>query len=181
MSTVRIIMAVMLVLAWVITAQAQPGGWVNFEFAPGGFSVWMPTKPMERTRTITLMAEGEMFAQVERREFTASKSGTIFRVAYFNLNAKLATRATLNEILDMVRNAKLAISKGKLLNEQVMDLASNPGREILVAMPNGARLRSRLLAASFRVYDLMAAMSPNAGDAAQAQAQAFLDSFQLLD
>jgi hypothetical protein len=175
----RILAGAILWVCLVTSALAQPAGWLNFENRAGGFAVLMPAEPMERGRSLTLIAGGDVFGQVERKEFTAARQGTVYRVAYFVLSDRIVTRAAPDQLLDMVRDAKLRASQGKLLAERQLDLANNPGRELEVALPNGVRIQSRLLVTPFHLYDLMVAWRPGQGD--KAQAETFLDSFQLLD
>ena len=179
MRYLRVLTGAVLAVSLAAVALAQPAGWHNFENQAGGFSVLMPSEPMERGRSFTLIAGGDVFGEVERKEYTSTQTGMVFRVAYFDLTTRIVTGAAPDQLLDMVRDAKLRASQGKLLSERQLDLASNPGREMEVALPNGVHIQSRLLATPSRLYDLMVAARP--GQDGQGRAQAFLDSFQLLD
>lgn len=179
MAYLRILAGAILSVCLTTAAMAQPADWVNFENQAGGFAVLMPVAPMERSRSFTLIAGGDVFGEVERKEYTATQGGMVFRVAYFDLTDRIVSRAAPDQLLDMVRDAKLRTSQGKLISERQLDLASNPGREIEVALPNGVRIQSRLLATTSRMYDLMVAARPGGDN--QGRANAFLDSFQLLD
>jgi hypothetical protein len=163
-----------LVLALLASAAgAAQNEWKEFTSPEGRFRVLLPGKP-EVQKLAVNTALGPQDLHMHR----AAGSPHSFVVIYTdNPEAALKDRGG-NQFLDDVRDGFMKSIRGKLVAEKKATVDSNPGREMLIEVPGGVNVVSRLCLVKNRMYQLVA-IGPKEKSAAP-EITRFFDSFKLV-
>lgn len=157
-----------------VTACAQQQNWFSMESKEGRFSVSMPGHPKEIPQIInTPVGEIDTHPLVLRRQNTA------FIVMYSDYPKEYFKDQDMKSILDSFRDGAVKNTQGTLLLEKILTLGPYPGREIIIATPNGEGTSTdRFFLVGNRLYQLIVAC-PKA-DRYSPDINQFLESFKLL-
>jgi len=154
--------------------------WKTFTSDPWKFSALMPTTPKEET---------SVERNVKQHTFKSFMSQHTFQINCYESDSE---PASLEIAAKNVRNALLRGETAKMLRDEKTNLGSYEGREMAIAITRShtfgagdkpviskAMVQAKVFAVGRQVY-LLIATSLNQ-DAETKEAQAFLDSFKLLD
>lgn len=136
-----------LFFSWLIISGCQQPGWQEFRCEEGGFSALLPGTPAKVTHRVDSPA-GPLDIQVftlEHRRFTYVLSYTDYPEAA--LQAK-----TPEDILNGARQGAVANVQGRLVSETALRLSPYPGREAVIAVPDGHQVRLRFFLVKNRLY-----------------------------
>jgi hypothetical protein len=147
----------------------------EFTSKAGGFTVAMPGKPKETSKTSKTAAGQE----TKQLTWILQQKDSAFLVIVTDVpNLAKADAATLNTVLEQGRKGAVAAMKGKLLSEKKVKLGKHPGLEFQIDAPKvGGIYRSRIYIADGRLYQVTV-FGPKEV-ATSKQADRFLNSFKL--
>lgn len=146
--------------------------WRKFESKHGTFKVMFPGIPIETRNTIRT----EMGNVASTRFTMVDGSSVTYDVMYNDYPKGGIAKVNPQHLLDAARDGLVYQTKGRLVAEKRITLGAVPGRDQEILGADGTRYWARLVLAGNRLYQLMAIARPPA----QADAQTFFDSFQLL-
>ena len=158
----------------------EAGLWIKLEPASAGFTVLMPGKPSESTRSLDRPG-------VTNHELTLETKLAGYVVTYVEFPEEVTDPADVKTILDSGRDGGVASSKAELTGEKEIKLKQFAGREWLMKLPNGLVVTARAYWVKRRLYQTILVISPNANDSPeviklrQQAGNKFLDSFTLND
>lgn len=163
-------------LASLVSAAAQdgPAELAKFTSKAGKFSIKLPGKPEYEETTV-----GD--AEEPQYQFKLGSEQGVYLVSYQeNPNLKGATPEQLAAALESGRDRLLKVFRGKLLENEVVELAEeHPGLSFRITIPQASgEARCRFYLVGTRLYQVMAMGVPDF--AGSDQATKVLDSFQLL-
>ncbi|MBI4195337.1 MAG: hypothetical protein HY526_09690 [Betaproteobacteria bacterium] len=148
-------------------------GWVEFESRSSGFRVLFPTKPRQGRKTIRTD-----IGEVVSTRFTATDVGfATYDVLHSEYPKAGVARINPQKLLEGARDSLVYQTNGRLVTDRQTTLGNFPARDQEIVAADGTRYRVRLVMAGNRLYQVLAITR----DRARADAQAFLDSFRLLD
>jgi hypothetical protein len=147
--------------------------WSEFSVEEGGFSVLMPTKPMQQTMPAGESVNVHIYLSL-------GANGTGYLASYADLPDVPADQAQTIKALDDARNGQLKSSKGRLLSETTITLEGYPGRELKIETATGQMI-SRVFLVKRRLYQLLGIVPESiVGSEGFAQdAAKFFSSFKL--
>jgi hypothetical protein len=143
-------------------AADAPAAWQKFAPPGGKFSVLFPGT----AKTSKQSANG-----VEVVVYACETADANYVVGYF----VFPSGQTLT--LDAVISSLVSQTKGKLLSQKNINLATYPGREFTAQLPSGALMRQRFAMANGRLYQV--GLDGPAGVVEGSDATRFFDSFTL--
>jgi hypothetical protein len=156
-----------------LRASIQQPTWTEFSLEEGGFSVLMPTKPLQQTLPAAESVNVHIYLSL-------GANGTGYLASYADLQDAPADQAQTIKALDDARNGQLKTSKGKLLRETTITIEGYPGRELKIEIATGEMI-TRILVVKQRLYQLLGIVPESiVGSEGSAQDVAkFLSSFKL--
>ena len=146
--------------------------WRKFESSHGTFAVMFPGIPIETKRTIRT----EMGNVASTRFTMVDGTSVTYDVMYNDYPKAGIIKVNPQKLLDAARDGLVNQTKGRLVAEKRITVGGVTGRDEEILGPDGTRYWARLVLVRNRLYQLMAIAQPPA----QADTQAFFDSFQLL-
>jgi hypothetical protein len=166
-----------LTLPLALTAVQQenlPAGWSVYTSKEGAFSVALPGKPGEsKQRVMTATGNLDVYLFV-----VETKDDAAYVVSYSDLPAAEIKAGTADKRLDHARDGAVDNARGKLRSEKKIEIASFPGRELVIETGKDVVIKMRIFAVNKRLYQTMAMGSGaffQSKDAGQ-----FLDSLKLI-
>jgi hypothetical protein len=157
----------------VVLAETSPS-WKTYRSREGGFEVSLPGTPKEE-RKEHKTANGKR--EVVRVSSEPRKGEGIYLVA-FSDHEPAPKPETDDQKLDRARDAALALSKGRLLEEKKLTLQQHTGREVRIEVEGKVIVRARLFVVKKRLYQVMVVGPKETADSKDTQR--FLDSFQFI-
>ena len=170
----RLVMAVIILVAACSFSNAQQTAWTAFSSDEGGFSVLMPGVPNPNKLTVNTtsgVAEANMFS-------LSDESLNEYIVAYSKYPKTDSREVSTRKLFDKVRDEILLVQHGKLLNEAAITLDGFSGRSIAVERPDGVITTARFYVVGDRFYQLSVNAKTNGRE--PEATNRFLDSFKLL-
>ena len=149
--------------------------WRPFRSPEGGFSVLTAGVPDQRR-----LEEELRGGKVEARYFMWSRGQVHYAVAYTDLPEDFVQGIKPDSMLAQARRALVKRVQGKMLEETATVLEVHPGVLCKIEAGDGSLLRARIFLVEWRIYDLMAGTA-DASEKAQAEVDAFFNSFALID
>jgi hypothetical protein len=144
--------------------------WKTFVPAKGGFSVSVPSVPMEA-------------AQADGVAYGVEVGTMALAVVYNDYTAAKVEQQKPDALLNAARDALLLEERGKksrLLGEGKVTQSGSEGKEFRAVTSEGILLRVRLFLVKQRLYQLIVAMPSKSEKGYEKQTLKFLDSFQLV-
>lgn len=171
-SALRVLATLCLLLGMARLASAADdlAQWKTFMSAKGGFSVSVPSVPMEAP-------------QPDGVAYGLEKDNLALAVVYNDHSAAKVEQQKPDGLLNAARDGLLVEEKGKksrLLVEKKLPQAGLEGREFRAVTTDGVLLHVRLFLVKQRLYQLIAAMPLKSEKGLEKQTAKFLDSFQLV-
>jgi hypothetical protein len=151
--------------------QAAAPQWDPFTCEDGGFSVLMPGSPQA-------LAPPPGDPPIEGRGYGADAGGLEYKVSFERLAAEWQAEDKIETIFDLIRDAAVRNTKGRLLSERRITLESVRGREFLIELPDSALIRRRAFVAHKRLYRLVVGGLKQG--VLSEDADRFFESFRLL-
>lgn len=130
-----------------LAASMPQPSWTEFSLEEGGFSVLMPTKPMQQTIPAAESVNVHLYSSL-------GSNGVGYLASYADLPESLSDQAQTIKALDDARNEQLKASKGRLLSETTITLEGYPGYELKIETATGQMI-SRVFLVKRRLYQLM--------------------------
>lgn len=155
-----------------IPATARPADylWVRHDCRPGGYSVLMPDVPkVEESAADSKIGKLSGCASLVERDGRAYMA----QCSRFSL-----ARTDVKKELDSARDNVIRSLDGKLLHEKDIKLAGHPGREVVLALPDGTVMRARYFVDNQDLFAVMAVVPR--GEESTNETNEFFDSFHLL-
>jgi hypothetical protein len=142
----------------------------------GQFEIAAPA-PFEETQQSVETPVGP----VEIYTFTAETENTAYVVAYSDYPAEIIEQTDPQALLDSSRDGAVNNLGGTLISEEVIDLAGNPGRSLVISananQEQTATINSRIYLVENRLYQVLV-VSPEGTESLE-ESSSFLDSFDL--
>lgn len=146
-------------------------GWIEVAIPAGRFKVLMPGAPKTSRQTIRTD-----IGNVASTRYTVTDAANVTYDVLFNEYPEArVSKTNPQKLLDGARDGLLYQTKGRMIAEKHITLASFPGRDQLIADDSGAHYRVRLVWAGSRLYQIMA-VSPGKP---RPDADIFFDSFEI--
>ena len=154
---------------------AQPK-WEQFSSPEGGFTVLMPAKPTQQTKT----TEGEVLS-LEDHRFTASlEQGKVtYSVSYTDFPDEVS-KLPSNVILDSIGSHFTNDSKLKGLNQQDIKLGEYSGKEFKFESSGETLVKHRVYLVKQRLYQIVTEIPKARESELSKDVEKFMSSFQLL-
>lgn len=146
------------------------GGWPTHDCPEGGFSIRMPGTPKE----VETPADPET-GSAGRLALNSKFDGASYTAERIEL---FRERIKVTAYLDAVRDAYVRKLKGAIEQEKDCQLDGLPGREIVLSLPDGRRLRARYFVAGKNVFQILAYFPQ--GRESASEADEYFASFRLL-
>ncbi|HET8675921.1 MAG TPA: hypothetical protein VFO63_09055 [Blastocatellia bacterium] len=162
-----------------IKSRAELAGWVEFSSVEGGFTVWMPEKPVEEPipeETLETLQKAGMSMQMF---IHVTPKGPGFTVIYSDIEGDFSDPKEKEEFLDGVRSGQVNEKGSKLLSEKAIWLDSHPGREFMTRTPTTI-IRTRAYVVGNRSYQIIFITPLNVRDKKN-DCETFFDSFKLVN
>lgn len=167
-----LIFALLATLMGCQTAPQMPAGWQETT-GDGKFSVYLPGKPQESTKTVTTG-----IGPLELHLFVLDKDESRYIVVYNDFPMDLQKAGAVDTVLDSSSKGVVKGFGGKLISEKKITLQGNPGRELKIASASGKRLlRCRNYVVGSRLYYVEISVPNSEYDSKDTLA--FLDSFRV--
>ncbi len=152
--------------------------WKELNPKGDGFRVMMPGKPDKKTATVET-PQGD----VKITLYAIESKKTVFMVLRSDLPPEVDVK-DVKKLLDEARDQGVKNSRGKLKSEKEIELDGNPGREMVLDLPDsrvkgGGIYKSRIYLVGHTHFQV-AAMVPKSEEDPE-EIKAFLDSFRLKD
>lgn len=163
--------AVLVGLALVVPAVAQPGG-ETFQPRGGKFAIKLPGKPKENTIT-TKSAVGDL--KVYTATY-ATADGNVYMISYTDFPEAAIKPENHDTLLDGVREG-IKGKDGKVVSDKEVTIGTEKGREIVVDKGK-VQSRFRVVIREHRLYQL--ALLGTGEFVTGKDATAFLDSFEFV-
>lgn len=152
----------------------KPGiaaGWKEFQIPAGRFKVLMPGTPKTSQRTIPTD-----IGKVASTRYTVTDAANVTYDVLLNDYPRAGVaKASPHKLLDSVRDGLMYQTKGRLISDRRMTLATFPGRDLEIRGSEGLHYRARLVWVETRLYQVMA-VTPGEP---RPEANVFFDSFQI--
>jgi len=161
---------------WLAAADAGsqekiPPGWKEVAIPAGRFKVWMPGAPKTSRQTIRTD-----IGNVASTRYTSTDAANVtYDVLFNDYPVAGVSKANPQKLLDSAKDGLLYHTKGRLMEDKHITLASFPGRDQIIIGGDGTHYRVRLAWVGNRLYQIMA-VSPGKP---QPDANIFFDSFQI--
>ena len=170
---VRLAVPLIVVALLATAAGAAQDEWKEFTSPEGRFRILLPGKPeLQKQAVNTPLGPQDLYLH------RAVGSPHSYVVIYTD-NPEAALKDTgRDRFLDDVRDGFMKSIRGKLVAEKKAMLDSNPGKEILIEVPGGVNVASRLCLVKNRMYQLVV-IGPKE-KAAAPEVTRFFDSFKLV-
>ena len=159
----------------VVSEDVLPKGTTNFTSQSAGFSIYLPTKPTEKTVPSAANKQGlpiQMF-QAEARPIT-----------YVVLAIEIPSGAGTSDVAAFFKGVEGGFAQGgraKIEKRRDIMLGTVPGRELHTSTHNGAAsTRVRAFLADGKTYQVMAVGLKKDAQKQQAQIDKVLDSFRII-
>ncbi|HEX5734133.1 MAG TPA: hypothetical protein VF131_14970 [Blastocatellia bacterium] len=163
-----------------IKSPAELAGWVEFSSVEGGFTVWMPGKPVEPPIPQAAQEAFKKAGASPRVFMHATPKRVGFLVSYSDIELDFSIPKAKEDFLDGVRNGQIMASKGsKLLSEKAIRLDGHPGREFVKKTPT-IITKTRAYVVGNRSYILSFITPLNIQDKKN-DCEKFFDSFKLVN
>jgi hypothetical protein len=148
-----------------------PAGWREFQIPAGRFKVLMPGTPKTSRQTIPTD-----IGKVASTRYTVTDAANVTYDVLLNDYPKTGiAKANPHKLLDSVRDGLMYQTKGKLISDRRMTLATFPGRDLEIMGIEDQHFRVRLVWVETRLYQIMA-VTPGQP---RPEANVFFDSFQI--
>src|SRR5581483_1071101 len=147
--------------------------WIQVISQEGRFAVIMPARPSKLELPFTL---GE-FRGVAHTTYTTFER-VRFSVSYSDLAIDPDDPVVADKILDDARQSALDNSKGKVANEEKINLGSNPGRQLIIDLGSEVVISKTYLVKN-RLYQLAVTIPQSPGK--PVQSATFFNSFSVGD
>jgi hypothetical protein len=155
--------------------------WSVFYSPQGDFRILMPGTPTEtkkKVKTKTGEVEVNLFS-VERKE-----EGTKYTVAYIDYPPEyielLERKNLIEKAIDTGKNTALKTAKGTIINEEKINLAGYPGKEVNYTKPGDKIIKHRIFLVGQRLYQVSAEATKEKHKFLTKSISGFCDSFTLL-
>ncbi|MEI6301091.1 MAG: hypothetical protein WCR74_06570 [Betaproteobacteria bacterium] len=145
--------------------------WREVPSAQGRYSITLPAKPQEHTRTLNSSA-----GEVSMTMASAQAAGWVFGVGY----ADYPSGTNTDKHIDEQRDALLRNISGRITDEKALSVGGRPGRLVTAEGRRGdgvVVLQVRFVSDGPRLYQIAAV--GNQGGVAETELDTFLDSFKL--
>jgi len=149
-----------------------PPGWKEVAIPAGRFKVLLPGAPKTHRQTIRT----DIGKVVSTRYTVTDAANVTYDVLFNDYPETGVARTNPQKLLDGVRDGLVYQTKGRLVEDKRITLASFPGRDQIIMGGDGAHYRVRLVWAENRLYQIMA-VSPGQP---HPDANVFFDSFQIV-
>lgn len=147
---------------------------VDFKSESGGFIVKFPGTPKEEKTTANTQA-----GPIEAISYSVSNNKISYTVAYNDYPEELVKSSKPDDILNGARDGAVTNTKGKLLNELIINLDNYPGRDFRYELSGGIGIvRQRIYLVNNRLYQIMTATESE--DMFLNSITEFFDSFRLI-
>jgi hypothetical protein len=150
-----------------------PAGWKMVAPKDAGFSVTMPSAPMEKKQQVKT-ATGTLTVILQIAE---GRNDSHFVVSYCDFAPGDLKKGDVDKRLDQARDGAVASAGGKKRSEEAIKLGSHPGREIVIEKDGEVVVKMRIYLVKNRLYQVM--VLGNGPVFASKDAATFLDSFRL--
>ena len=124
--------------------------WIRFSPPGGGFSVLMPTKPLEAEPK-----GDEEFQAKTFRIVTAMSDVAAMAVSYADQPNRSGMETDPTKILKAVADLAVTNQRGKLLTEKKISIQNHPGLEITMEIGGGYSIRQRIYLVNKRLISVM--------------------------
>lgn len=148
-----------------------PAGWTKTVSEDGGYSLVFPGSPQEQKLT---KDDGTFLANMYVLELD---SGNVAFMSSHSDLPKDRLSIAADTILEDAKKGAIANTKGTLESEKKVTVEGYPGRDIVIATPNGMLSYVRVVLAKGRLYQAMAVMTRDNG--AKKDVPTYLNSFRL--
>lgn len=156
--------------------QVAQSNWEQFSSPEGGFTVLMPIKPTQQSKT----TEGAALSLEDHRFIASLEEGKVtYTVSYTNFPDELS-QLPPNVILESISSRFTNDSKLKLLNQQDITLSQYSGKEFKFETPDGNLVKQRVFLVKQRLYQLITEIPKARESALSSDVEKFMNSFQLL-
>jgi hypothetical protein len=153
--------------------------WYNFSSQEGKYSAKFPEKPNEQKRA-SQGQQGEISGTEVR--YIDNANQRLYLTGHVNLpspkGAKL-TNLNVDKILDGGRDSMAKTVGATVKNETKISQGEYPGREFLMALPNGLTAKARIFINPKNLKAYQAVFAAKDGKVDAPDAKAFLDSVKL--
>ncbi|MSQ73937.1 MAG: hypothetical protein EXR27_22110 [Betaproteobacteria bacterium] len=156
-----------------LTACYNELDWREAPSAQGRYSITLPARPQEQTRSLNSAAGAVPMTMV-----SAQAADWVFGVAYADYPAAVDANAHIDE----QRDALLRNISGRVTNEKIANIGGKSGRLLTAEGHKGDSpvvLHARFVADGSRLYQIAAAGTK--GGVPETELDTFLDSFKLLN
>jgi hypothetical protein len=161
---------------WLVAASAAPPqpippGWREFGIPAGRFKVLMPGTP--KTSRQTLRTD---IGNVAATRYTVTDAANVTYDVLLNDYPRAGiAKANPQKLLEGARDGLMYQTKGRMISDNPITLASFPGRDLEIMGANGSHYRVRLVWVETRLYQVMA-VTPGKPEP---EADIFFNSFQI--
>jgi len=150
----------------------QEPAWQQFTSNEGRFSARMPSDPRISTQ-VTNTKDGSVLTHMVSSTDDNLNEFMVSWTEYKNPNfEQRGTEATFNKM----RDALVAVNKGKVLNESVISSGAHPARAYKFSTSDGRIVTVRFYFVGNRMYQVMAQMRPENIDSGEK----FFESFKFM-
>lgn len=163
-----------------IKSPAELAGWGEFSSAEGGFTVWMPGKPVESPIPEAARQAFQNAGASMRLFMHATPKRVVYMASYSDIELDYSDPKAKEDFFEGIRNGQMMASKGgELPSEKVIWLDGHPGREFVIKTPTAiAKIRVYLVGNRFYVIYFITPL--NIQDRTN-DCQMFFDSFKLVN
>lgn len=155
---------------------ASPVQWTSFTPDKGGFSVSMPGQPKPNMQTLNTPA-GDMNTYFYTSTLEGGKIN--YTVSYVDLPQGM-TQMPADLLLEAIGSGLTGDERVKVLNEQVINLESYPGRAFKIESQNRAIVHHRAYLVKQRIYQIAVEVPAAQEKTLSSDVERFLNSFKLL-
>jgi hypothetical protein len=150
--------------------------WEQFSSPEGGFTVLMPIKPTQKSKT----TEGETLSLEDHRFVASVEEGKVtYTVSYADFPDELSQLPS-QVILDSISSRFTNDKKLKSLNQQDIKLGQYSGKEFKFESPEETLVQQRVYLVKKRLYQIVTEIPKARQSALSSDVEKFMNSFQLL-
>jgi len=151
--------------------------WKPFAPPGGRFSALFPHVPREETTR-----ESTQMGLIERRNFMVDRGSVAYMVDFFDLPPAALQNFNVDVGFRGAIDALKSYLNGEIRSEKAITLDGHPGREYVIALPQGkGTWRGRSYLAPGRLYQVAVVWTGVGQMALSDEVDQFLDSFKLTD
>jgi len=168
-------------LALLVTAAGSSAlaadDWKDFSSPEGRFSVDFPGTPQQAKQPM----QTKVGTLVARIAMLSSSNNLFYGVLYLDYPKATLEKYSADDLLEGSRESAVKrVKGGRLVGEEKISLAGNPGRQFIVEAPGDVRMTVRVYLVNNRLYWLIASVkSSDKGSEKEADPTHFFDSFKL--